>query len=103
MAIRAPLELKMDVKGTWVRSDLQVSFSGKLNCISFQSSQSVHISEGQLASLFEVEDESGQDLVDGRHHQDPLPAEQSHLGVLPILARQHLAELELITEVFAQL
>ena len=61
----------------------------------------VHILEGQFKSttgrLLEVEDESGQDLVDERHHQDLLPAELSLLGVLAILARQHLEELELIT------
>ena len=47
--------------------------------------------------LLEVEDESGQDLVDERHNQDLLPAKLSLLGVLAILARQHLEELELIT------
>ena len=43
----------------------------------------VHILEGQFNSttgrLLEVEDESGQDLVDERHHQDLLPAELSLL------------------------
>ena len=46
---------------------------------------------------FQVEHEPRQDLVHDWHHQDLLPAEKSLLRVIAILARQHLANLELIT------
>ena len=39
--------------------------------------------------LLEVEDESREDLVDVRHHQDLLPGENS---LLAVLARQHLTD-----------